>query len=222
MFFGQRHHGRLDLVQRFAQVIKRHINHLWLRYVDSDGRSNLFHRCFFACDFDVRTRESIGKLCEGIELFVRPFGWRRRNQLTNDILANGSIRQIDQYFPFKSSQKCCIDFPATPKMKYKLVIHPAYRVTGHIYQGKLELANRSTFPFSMPQSRSSICMRNSFLNRLDASCSPGESRFVAKHSNSSMKTTDGAYTLAIRNKTCLIWVGNRQSTYWLRWATADD
>lgn len=45
-------------------------------------------------------------------------------------------------------------------------------------------------------------MRNSFLNRLDASCSPIESRFVAKHSNSSMKMIDGALDFAIANKTC--------------------
>lgn len=135
MFFGQRHHGRLDLVQCFVQVVERNINHLWLRDVGFDGRSYLFHRCFFACDLDVRTRKSIGKFRELIEFVARPFCRRRWDQLTNDILANVGIRQIDQYFPFKPSQKCCIDFPAFQKMKYKLIIHSAGRVTGHNLPG---------------------------------------------------------------------------------------
>lgn len=52
------------------------------------------------------------------------------------------------------------------------------------------LANKNTV--SVVSSRPSICVKNSFLNRFEASWSVGASRLDANPSISSTKSTDGA------------------------------
>lgn len=73
--------------------------------------------------------------------------------------------------------------------KKKLILQRRLCMNRVFYHGKLVLANKKTLGLS---SSPSICVRNSFLNRLDASWSKAASRFDEMPSTSSMKITEGA------------------------------